>query len=145
MKINEIVTFTFFIAILLIGCSTNSEPTISEIPETKEDEIKALKIENLLRDSLELTEGVEVVMSYLEIPKNTTLPAHYHPGEEFVYMLKGSGELSLKDKSKMIVKAGEVVKVPLKHVHSFSTFDEEAKAVVFRVHEKGQPDRILVE
>ena len=140
MKINEIVTFTIFTAILLIGCSTNSEPTIKEVSE-----IKALKIENLLRDSLELTEGVEVVMSYLEIPKNTTLPAHYHPGEEFVYMLKGSGELSLKDKSKMIVKAGEVVKVPLKHVHSFSTFDEEAKAVVFRVHEKGQPDRILVE
>ena len=145
MIINKIVTFTFFIALFLTGCSNNTEPAKTDIPELEEDEITALKIDNLLRDSLELTEGVEVVMSYLEIPKNTTLPAHYHPGEEFVYMLKGSGELSLKDKSKMTVKAGEVVKVPLKHVHSFSTFDEEAKAVVFRVHEKGQPDRILVE
>ena len=145
MMINKIVTFTFLIALFLTGCSNNTEPAKTDIPEPEEDEITALKIDNLLRDSLELTEGVEVVMSYLEIPKNTTLPAHYHPGEEFVYMLKGSGELSLKDKSKMIVKAGEVVKVPLKHVHSFSTFDEEAKAVVFRVHEKGQPDRILVE
>ena len=145
MMINKLTFFILLTAILITGCSSNTEPTITENPETKEDEINVLKIDNLLRDSLELTDGVEVVMSYLEIPKNTTLPAHYHPGEEFVYMLKGSGELSLKDKSKMIVKAEEVVKVPLKHVHSFSTFDEEAKAVVFRVHEKGQPDRILVE
>ena len=145
MITNKLTVFAFFTAILLTGCSNNNEPTISEIPETKDDEIVALKIENLLRDSLDLTEGVEVVVSYLEVPKNTTLPTHFHPGEEFVYMLKGSGELSLKDKSKRILKTGEVFKVPLKHVHSFSTFDEEAKAIVFRVHEKGQPDRILVE
>jgi quercetin dioxygenase-like cupin family protein len=145
MKTNKLTVFAFFTAILLTACSNNNEPTISEVPETKDDEIEALKIENLLRDSLDLTEGVEVVVSYLEVPKNTTLPTHFHPGEEFVYMLKGSGELSLKDKSKRILKTGEVFKVPLKHVHSFSTFDEEAKAIVFRVHEKGQPDRILVE
>ena len=74
-----------------------------------------------------------------------TLPTHFHPGEEFVYMIQGSGELSLKDQSKIVVKAGDVVKVPYEHVHSFSTPDESAKAVVFRVHKKGQPDRTLVE
>ena len=145
MILNKITVFTFFTVTLLMGCSGETEPAKTENSETQIDEIKELKIDNLLRDSLELTDGVEVVMSYLEVPKNTTLPTHYHPGEEFVYILEGSGELSLKDKSKMILKAGDVVKVPLKHVHSFSTFDEEAKAVVFRVHEKGQPDRILVE
>ena len=144
MMKNIIPIVTLFAIMFLIGCTSKTDP-LNEIPETIKEEIKDLKIVNLLRDSLELTEGVEVVMSYLEIPKNTTLPTHYHPGEEFVYMLEGSGELSLQDKSKMVVKAGDVVKVPLKHVHSFSTFDEEAKAVVFRVHEKGQPDRILVE
>jgi len=36
--------------------------------------------------------------------------------------------LSLKGHSKIIVKAGDVVKVPLKHIHSFSTIDEEVKA-----------------
>ena len=145
MIINKIVTFTFFIALFLTGCSNNTEPAKTDIPELEEDEITALKIDNLLRDSLELTEGVEVVMSYLEIPKNTTLPAHYHPGEEFVYLIQGSGELTLKDQSKIIVKAGETAKVPLRYVHSFSSLNEDVKGVVFRVHEKGQPDRILVE
>ena len=45
----------------------------------------------------------------------------------------------------MIIKAGETAKVPLRHVHSFSSLDEDVKAVVFRVHEEGQPDRTLVE
>jgi len=142
---NKIIIFTAFAAFFLISCSSNTEPPKQENPELNEQEITSLKIENLLRHSLELTEGVEVVMDYVEIPKNTTLPAHYHPGEEFVYVLQGSGELSLKDQSKIIVKAGDVVKVPLKHIHSFSTIDEEYKAIVFRVHEKGQPDRILIE
>jgi len=84
-------------------------------------------------------------LSYLEIPKNTTLPSHYHPGEEFVYIIQGSEELTFNDESKIIIKAGETAKVPLKHVHSFSSLNEDVKGVVFRVHEKGKPDRILVE
>ena len=60
-------------------------------------------------------------------------------------LFQGYGELTLKDESKLMVRAGEPAKVPLKHVHSFSSLDEDVKAVVFRVHEKGQPDRILVE
>jgi quercetin dioxygenase-like cupin family protein len=141
----KIIVFATFSAFLLVSCSSNTGSSKEENPQLNEQEITSLKIENLLRDSLDLTEGVEVVMSYLEMPKETTLPTHYHPGEEFVYILHGSGELSLKDQSKIIVKAGDVVKVPLKHVHSFSTLNEDVKAVVFRVHEKGQPDRILIE
>ena len=142
---NKKIFFTAFSAFLMISCSINIEPPKEESLQSNEQEITALKIDNLLRDTLALREGVEVIMSYLEMPKETTLPTHYHPGEEYVYMLHGSGELSLKDQSKVIVKSGDVVKVPLKQVHSFSTLDEGAKAVVFRVHEKGQPDRILIE
>ena len=36
-----------------------------------------------MKESLALAEGVEVVMSRVEVPKNTTLPLHFHPGEEF--------------------------------------------------------------
>jgi len=127
---------------IFISCSNEKNPRNFE---PKEDVVHTLKIENLLRDTLGLAEGIEVVMSYIELPKNTTLPSHYHPGEEFVYLIQGSGELTLKDDSKIILKSGETAKVPLKHVHSFSSLDEDVKGVVFRVHEKGQPDRTLVE
>jgi len=128
------------------GSEPASESAVSTIEETAVlDEIEKLKLEELLRDSLELHEGVEVIVSYLEVPKNTTLPTHYHPGEEFVHILTGSGELTLEGQEPKVISAGETIKVPLKRHHSFSTLDESATAIVFRVHENGQPERIMVE
>jgi quercetin dioxygenase-like cupin family protein len=142
MKLKKISIVTLLAVFIFTSCSNEKN---SQNFESKEDVVQSLKIENLLRDSLGLAEGIEVVMSYIELPKNTTLPSHYHPGEEFVYVIQGYGELTLKDESKIIIKAGETVKVPLRKVHSFSSLNEDVKGVVFRVHEKGQPDRILVE
>ena len=139
----KIITIIIVLTVsIFTSCSEEKE---SQNFESKEDVVETLKIENLLRDSLELADGVEVIMSYIELPKNTTLPSHYHPGEEFVYLIQGSGELKLKDESKIIIKAGQTAKVPLKHIHSFSSLNEDVKGVVFRVHEKGKPDRTLVE
>ena len=142
---NKTIPFSAFLIVLFASCGSNTESLKPEKTRSVEQTIEELKIVNLLRDSLGLAEGIEVVISYIELPKNTSLPSHYHPGEEFVYLIQGSGELTLKDKSKIIVKAGETAKVPLRHVHSFSSLDEDVKAVVFRVHEKGQADRTLVE
>ena len=139
---------TLLTVFLMVHCTRESESEPSDMPEeayVEEVEIQALKVETLLRDSLGLAPDVEVIVSYVEIPKNTTLPAHYHPGEEFVYTLKGSGELTLEGETKTIVKAGDLVKIPLRHIHSFSTIDQDVTVIVFRVHEKGQPERILVE
>ena len=105
--------------------------------------IEVLKITNLLRSSLALADSVEIIVSHLEVPPGTTLPAHYHPGEEFVYFLEGSGELYIDDQT-IVLKGGDLYKIPLEKVHSFSTLEDQAKAVVFRVHKEGQPDRILV-
>jgi quercetin dioxygenase-like cupin family protein len=142
MKLKKISILTVLAVSIFTSCSNEKK---SQNLESKGNVVQSLKIENLLRDSLGLAEGIEVIMSYIELPKNTTLPSHYHPGEEFIYLIQGSGELTLKNESKIIVKAGETAKVPLKHVHSFSSLNEDVKAVVFRVHEKGQPDRILIE
>ena len=99
----------------------------------------------LLNDKLELVEGTDIVVSYLEVPPNTTLPSHWHHGEEYIYVLEGSAVVVLKDKPDTIVKKGEVFKIPLKHVHTAKTTDEPCKVVVFRVHEEGKPVRVDVE
>ena len=143
MLINKTILFSALLIFLFAGGGSNTESIEPEKAETVGQTIQELKVENLLRDSLELAEGIEVIMSYVEIPKATTLPFHYHPGEEFASILEGSGELLLEDQTKIPMKAGEAGKVPLKQTHSFSTLNEGARLVVFRVHEKGQPDRIL--
>lgn len=104
-----------------------------------------LKIESLLKTKLEGVDGTEVIVSKLYIPPNTSLPKHWHPGEEFVYVLKGSATLWQKGKEDILANEGEVIKVPLKQVHTGITGSEGANLLVFRVHEVGKPERVLSE
>lgn len=104
-----------------------------------------LKLENLLSAELEGVEGTEVIVSRVTIPPNTELPKHWHPGEEFAYVLEGEVSLWLEGKVEFTGKAGDVSKVPLKKVHTAITGDEGAVILVFRVHEKGKPERVAVD
>ena len=104
-----------------------------------------LKLENLLPEDLEGASGIEVIVSRVYIPANTSLPKHWHPGEEFVYILKGSATLWQKGKSDILVEEGEVFKIPLEQVHTAITGNEGVSALVFRVHEKGKPERVTAE
>lgn len=104
-----------------------------------------MQFKNILTSQLEAVEGTEVIVSHVTLPANTTLPKHWHPGEEFVYVLDGSFVLWQQDNDDVSAKTGDVVVVPLKQPHTVTTGDEGATVVAFRVHEQGQPERILVE
>ena len=104
-----------------------------------------LKLETLLTAVLEGVDGTEVIVSRVTIPPNTSLPKHWHPGEEFAYILEGSVTLWQKGKEDIVGKQGDVVNVPLKQVHTAITKDEGATILVFRVHEQGKPERVPVE
>ena len=104
-----------------------------------------LKFEDLLTSRLEGVEGTEVIVSITTVPPQTTLPKHWHPGEEFAYVLEGSLVLWQEGKADEHYKKGDVGKVPLKQVHTVSTQEEGATILIFRVHETGQPGRIPVE
>jgi quercetin dioxygenase-like cupin family protein len=104
-----------------------------------------LKLEDLFTSQLEGVEGTEVVVSRVTIPPNTSLPKHWHPGEEFAYILEGSVVLWQEGKADVTGKKGDVLKVPLKQVHTAITTEEGATILVFRVHESGKPQRTIVE
>lgn len=101
-------------------------------------------IQDLLTESLKSTEGLEVVVSHVALPPNLTLPMHWHPGEEFAYILQGSVTLILDGEGEQEAFSGDVGVVPLKKVHTARSGDEGATILVFRVHEEGQPGRVLV-
>ena len=107
--------------------------------------VSGLKLENLLKAKLEGVDGTEVIVSRVSIPANTSLPKHWHPGEEFAYILEGSVILWQDGKDDIVGKKGDVVTVPLKQVHTAMTEDEGATILVFRVHEQGKPERVPVE
>ncbi len=142
--------FVFLIAMVFASAGTAYSEMDEQVDVKKKKDILAgtiqgLKIDNLLTSQLELVEGTEIVVSYVEIPANTTLPKHWHPGEEFVYVLEGSEVLWQKDKPDVHLKRGDVFKVPLKQIHTATTGEEGVTVLVFRVHEKGQPVRVNVE
>lgn len=145
MKLLVAFASVILFAVLFWTCNAKIETTYDDELDEEAGEIAEMKIDNLLRETLALDDSLEVILSYLSLPKNTTLPTHFHPGEEFAYIIEGSGELTMKDESKVIMSSGSAGRIPLMKVHSFSTLDESAKLVVFRVHKKGEPERVLVE
>ncbi|NIV18641.1 MAG: cupin domain-containing protein [Woeseiaceae bacterium] len=104
-----------------------------------------LTIETLVSTQLEGVEGTEVIVSRIVMPPNTTLPRHWHPGEEFAYVLEGSTVLRRDGKPDLTALKGDVVKIPLREIHSAATTDQGATILVFRVHELGKPERNLVD
>ena len=104
-----------------------------------------VKLENLMKEVLQGVPGTEVIVSRVVIPPNTSLPKHWHPGEEFAYVIKGKVALWQKDKSDLVMNEGDAAKVPLKQVHTAVTGAEGVTLIVFRVHQQGQPERVMVE
>ena len=100
------------------------------------------RIENLLKEKLAGVDGTEVIVSKVHIPPNTSLPKHWHPGEEFAYVVEGSVTLWQEGKSDTLLRKGEAGKVPLKQVHTAITGSDGVTLLIFRVHEEGKPDRV---
>lgn len=125
------------------GASSDAGTASAETPAAPSE--SAVELETLLEAKLEGVEGTEVIVSRVTLPPHTSLPKHWHPGEEFAYVLAGSVVLWQKDKEEVIGKTGDAMKIPLKQIHSASTRDEGATVLVFRVHEEGKPERYPAE
>lgn len=104
-----------------------------------------IELNNLLTKKLEGMDNTEVVVSKVKVPPNSSLPMHWHPGEEFVYVLNGSVTLIQEGEREKIFRKGDVCVVPFKKVHTIRTESEGVEMLAFRVHEEGKPERILVE
>jgi quercetin dioxygenase-like cupin family protein len=139
------LTFIILLTVVFLSSAVAHDEKQEKKPDVIAGTIEGLKIDNILSDELELVEGTEVVVSHIVVPPNTMLPKHWHPGEEFVYILEGTGILWQEGKEDIVLKKGDVYKIPLKQIHTAKTLEEEATILVFRVHEKGKPVRVNVD
>lgn len=99
----------------------------------------APNVANLLQSGLAHSDSHEVIMSRVSVPAGSSIPYHFHPTEEFLYVVSGSVYLKIKGQEDKLLKAGTAHKIPAKEVHSAATKDEPSEIIVFRVHPKGQP------
>lgn len=108
-----------------------------------QDPTKPVSAKTLLRTTLDkgFAPGREVFIDIVEVPPNTTMARHWHPGEEFQYVLEGDATVMLDGKTPFKIKAGETGHMPFKAVHAVKSGSRGVKVVVFRVHTEGEQIR----
>ena len=98
------------------------------------------KATDLLKTDVVGMEGIEVVVTLVEVAPRATIGKHTHPGHEVAYVLEGSGVSEVEGEAPAVRKAGTVTYIPAKKVHeSKNESNELMKLLVFRIHLKGQP------
>jgi quercetin dioxygenase-like cupin family protein len=96
----------------------------------------------MLRSPIQAAPGLEVIISDVIIPPGAAVPRHYHPGEEFVYVIEGAAIHRQDGLADQVLEAGDSFVIAPQAVHSPVGGPDGARAIVFRVHVAGQPERI---
>ena len=104
-----------------------------------------VQAENLLRESIAGVEGKEIIVSRVSFPPYTELPWHWHPGEEFFYVIEGSITLKRRGETDLLTGAGDAQNIAAQVIHTGSTGEQGAELVIFRVHAAGEPERYLAD
>ena len=104
-----------------------------------------VQADNLLRESIAEVESKEIIVSRVSLPPHTELPWHWHPGEEFFYVIEGFVTLKRRGEPDLPAEAGDAQNIAARVIHTGSTGEQGAELVIFRVHAAGEPERYLVD
>jgi quercetin dioxygenase-like cupin family protein len=133
----------FFIVAVLLVLFSSGITSFGQEKSTEKD--LTIMAKELLKTQLDIWEDGEVIVSYVEAPAGYELNKHYHPGEEFGYVLEGSATVWFKDMPEVVLNKGEIAKIPFEAVHTMIPGPDGIKILVFRIHKEGEPLRINVE
>ena len=98
----------------------------------------------MMRAPITISDDLEVIISDVVIPAGASVPRHFHPGEEFVYVIEGSAVHVEDGKPDQILREGDAYVIPPQAEHAPRGGPDGARAIVFRVHKDGLPERINV-
>jgi quercetin dioxygenase-like cupin family protein len=123
------------------GRAVHCDRIVGDNPMSEESPPKALSGVNLrvLSKIDGPVEGFETVIVEIDIPAGLVVGRHSHPGVETIYVLQGSGELTIDGESSRVVARGEAFQVPLGRIHTVRIDDKDAKVCSVLVVEKGKP------
>lgn len=133
------LTLRILILLALVGVGS----TVGQAAEPSQT--ASVQAENLLRESITGVEGKEIIVSRVSFPPHTELPWHWHPGEEFFYVIEGSVTLKRRGEPDLPASQGDAQKIAPQIIHTGSTGEQGAELVIFRVHAEGEPERYLVD
>lgn len=88
--------------------------------------------------------GHHLVMGDLVATPGMVIPRHRHSGEEFLYVIGGSGTVSIEGQPDVVLKAGQGVRIAPGAVHGGVAGSAGMRAVSSWVVVDGQPLRTPV-
>lgn len=133
-----------FSALLVVSCSSEDSNQYSTVCTGDSGGYPPAGSNQILRAPVTIADGLEVIISDVVIPPNTTVPRHYHPGEEFMYVLEGSATQVEEGKPDQLLSAGDAYVIAPRAMHSPRGGPSGGRAVVFRLHVEGKEERVLV-
>ena len=131
--------FSVFLFVFLCGCEQSQSESVAcavPLPPPGSNEV--------LRAKVKIADNLEVIVANVFIPPGTEVPRHYHPGEEFVYVIQGSAVQVQEGQEDRELKAGEAYVIPPEAIHAPYGGPEGGHAIVFRLHVEGKEERYLV-
>ena len=121
----------------LAGCAASAPDVIATYQP-------APGINEVLRGEIEAADGYEVVMGDLVLAPDGTIPAHYHHGEEFIYVLGGSTTIERVGYPPVTLTAGDSLRVAPGLVHSGRNGPDGARVVSVWIKPVDRPLRVPV-
>lgn len=102
-------------------------------------------VETLLSTAPEHIAGNDVLVTRATFPANFSLPKHFHPVEEYAYVLEGEIRLKIDGEIEKVCKSGDFAFIPAQRIHSANTGDAPATLLIYRIQPQGQPIMITVD
>ena len=81
----------------------------------------------------------EVVMVLIEVPANTQVGRHTHPGKVAGYVVDGTYTIVIDGQPPRALKANDSLEIPIGAIHDEFTTDQPAKLIGVFTVEKGKP------
>lgn len=93
----------------------------------------------VFREATAAAPGHELIVADLKLAANAVGEAHYHPWEEYLYVIEGSAVLEIAGQEPRTLLAGEHFAIPRRTVHTPRAGSTGVRAIVVRVHDDGDP------
>ncbi|MGC1271295.1 MAG: cupin domain-containing protein [Croceibacterium sp.] len=122
--------------LLLAGCSAHPAPLAIYQPPPGANEV--------LRGPIAGAPGLSLVVGDLSMPPGGTIPAHYHHGEEFLFVLGGSAVVSRVGQPDVVLQPGEGLRIAPGTVHSGTAGAQGVRATSSWIVPDGKPLRVPV-
>lgn len=119
------------LAVFACSCSAQAQPS-------------GVKRTPLQQHDLDI-KGHEAIQVLVDLEPGAAFGRHKHPGEEIIYVLKGSLQYQVEGKPTVTLTAGQVLFIPTETIHAVKNVGKDkATELATYIVEKGKPLLTLV-